>query len=653
MKSDTKGLDNRESDLYDGEGRFREYLDLAKTIFVALDLNLTIEAVNSRCSELLGYLPEELCKKKELGDIVVTKDKPYVQTILNEWAGSNSSSFQNYECGVITKSGEERLISWNCTRIKNREGSVTGILSSGEDITERTSAYEKVKESEERFRTLVETMDEGVMTVDNDDVIKFVNKKYCEITGYSSDFLIGQKASELLLDTTYKEHLERIINEREEGGSSQYEIPIRAKSGDYKWLLISGCPLYDKLGNVVGSIGVHTDITSRKEIEMELIKAKDKALDSSRAKEVFFANMSHEIRTPMNGIVGLTSLLIKTPLERKQMEYLSAIQKSANHLLVIIDDILDFSKIEAGKVEMDKISFDLYELLDTSIKILDFKAQEKGLSIEKFIEPDVPRYVVGDPARMNQILTNLLGNAVKFTEGGHVMIKVSFLQEKNDKIELLFQITDTGIGIPAEMQTKIFESFVQANSGISGRFGGTGLGLSIVKSLVERFGGHISVFSKENEGTTFTFTLQLGVSNKHAMLNENNEPVEERPLGINVLVAEDNSINQLLINEVLKQWDCIIDIAENGLIAVEKHKANCYDIILMDIQMPEMNGIDATKFIRTQMDNPKSTIPIIALTAHATEKEKITCMDAGVNEYITKPFEPANLYKKIVKLTGV
>jgi PAS domain S-box-containing protein len=625
------------------------YLNSSPLVLLTTDLSYNITMINPRGCQLLGRTEKNLLGKNWL-DILDHEKK---LTCVRECKGCLNSSelhtCENFEKSVLAESGEERLFSWNCSPIKDEFGRVISIHFSGEDLTENRRAYDQVKESEEKYRTLVETMDEGVMTVDNNDTIQFVNKKYCEITGYSARFLVGKNARELLLDQNYKSYLEKIISQREKGGSSQYELPVKINTGDIKWLLISGCPLYDKTGKVIGSIGIHTDITLRKNIENELIRAKNDAEESSRIKETFFANMSHEIRTPMNGIVGLTNLLLKTQLDPQQAEYLDAVRKSSRHLLVIVDDILDFSKIEAGKIELNLCAIDLHEVIRNAVKIVSYRSSEKGLTMETYIHSEVARHVTGDPMRLNQILTNILTNAIKFTEYGGVRLAVFPKRKSGDEIELLFEISDTGIGIPRDMQGKIFDSFVQANSGIAGRFGGTGLGLSIVRGLVNMHKGSISVRSQENVGTTFSFTLHLALSLDHPEVEDEGTIVEEKPLGLRVLVAEDNPINQLLIKEVLKHWECPTDIAENGLQVIRKMEENNYDLILMDIQMPEMNGLDATLHIRTRLQSDKSNIPIIALTAHATQKEKSACLYAGVNDYITKPFETADLYTKIVK----
>jgi len=627
----------------------KTFLNLGHLILLSVDESLKVSLINHRGAELFGLPEEELMEKNWLDLLDPTGSKPGTRAFLLTLQGENKITSASFETFIQTPNRGERTIVWNIAGSKNGHTGSGHLFFAGEDVTESRKLIEEATASEEKYRTLVETMDEGVMTVDNADIIRFVNKKYCEITGYPAEFLIGKNATELLLDNTYKSQLQKVISEREKGDSSQYEVPVRISSGDTKWLLISGCPLYDKKGEVVGSIGIHTDITLRKEIENELIAAKEIAEESSRVKETFFANMSHEIRTPMNGIVGLTNLLSKTALNAKQQEYLKAIQKSSSHLLVIIDDILDFSKIEAGKLELNIIRMDLFDLIDNAIKIMAFKAEEKGLILENHIDGKIPRYVMGDPVRINQILTNLLSNSVKFTESGKVRLAAMLKCRKGDDLVLQFEINDTGIGIPEAMQKKVFESFIQANSGIMGRYGGTGLGLSIVKGLVTRHEGEISLKSAENEGTTVTFTLNLVASSDDQTQLEAKAVKEEKPLRIKVLVAEDNPINQLLIKEVLKHWECVTEVVENGLGVVQRMEENDYDLVLMDIQMPEMNGLEATRYIRTRLNARKAQIPVIALTAQATQKEKQSCFEAGVNDYITKPFETLTLYNMIVK----
>jgi len=636
--------------LYEKE-KIQNYLNIAKIIFVVIDRNQKISMINKKGFEMLGYSEKEMVGEHWYKFTASNDKNVAIKNAFKDLITGNAKAIEYYENLVRTHEGKFLLIAWHITLIKDKNNNITGVLCAGEDITESSKTVEQLKESEEKYRTLVETMNEGVMTVDGNDVIQFVNKKYCEMTGYSQEELIGKKAKELLLDKSFYGKMDDIMEMRENGNSSQYEIPIVNKEGNTIWMLISGTPLYNREGKIVGSIGIHTDINERKKNEQELIKAKEIAEESSKSKEAFFTNMSHEIRTPMNGIVGLSDLLTKTPLNDKQTEYLGAIKKSSKNLLVIINDLLDFSKIEAGKIEIVKSPFDIYEVVNDAVNLLKVKAEQKGLIMKTEIAENVPHVLMGDPVRINQILTNLLSNSVKFTLKGEVKTIVQLKSETDAQTEITFQVSDTGMGIPEKMHDKIFDVFVQAHSSKLGTFGGTGLGLAIVKKLVTIMNGNIFFNSKENEGTTFTFSLPFEKGTGNIELPEKEELIPEVPLNLSVLVAEDNAINQLLVSEILSEWKCSVDIVETGVLAIEKVKQKNYDVILMDIQMPELNGVDATKTIRAMENIEKRTVPIIALTAHATQQEKTNSFSAGVNEYITKPFNPARLYSKIAALT--
>lgn len=381
----------------------------------------------------------------------------------------------------------------------------------------------------------------------------------------------------------------------------------------------------------------------------ELLNAKEVAENSIKTKENFLANVSHEIRTPMNGIIGFTRLLLKNNPTKKQEEYLSAIKVSANNLLNIINDILDFSKIDANKIELENIPFSLYEILDSSIKSLESKIIEKGLTIKKEIVPGVPNLCVGDPGRINQILINLLGNALKFTDKGEIKIEVHPILPDGEDIKVQFKITDTGIGIPSEKIDKIFDSFFQASTDTTRKYGGTGLGLSIAKQLIELHGGTIRVQSTVNKGSSFTFFLHLKVYKGEHPNEKRIEETEKKISGCKILVAEDNPVNQLLIKETLIDFGIHLDIAENGWEAIKLFQKKDYDLVLMDIQMPEMDGYQATKHIRNDENVNKCKIPIIAMTAHAMTGEDQKAIAAGMNDYISKPFDPDELFEKICK----
>tara|TARA_Y100000589_G_scaffold155323_1_gene147885 strand:- start:12971 stop:14848 length:1878 start_codon:yes stop_codon:yes gene_type:complete len=382
----------------------------------------------------------------------------------------------------------------------------------------------------------------------------------------------------------------------------------------------------------------------------ELVEAKEKAEASSKAKEHFLANMSHEIRTPLNAIDGMAKLLKNTPLDDEQKEYISAMETSTSNLLVIINDILDISKIEAGQLTVEKIGFKPKQLLKDIVKSLQIKAKEKNIFLHLDFDENIPEILIGDPVRINQILINLVNNAIKFTPKGGVTISVKLNELKDNQAELLFEVIDTGIGIPEDKIDTIFENFKQADDSTTRKFGGTGLGLSISKKLVELFGGKLKVKSKVNFGSTFYFTITLPVgSNADLPKNEldNDVNVVEEVKGKKVLLVEDHEINRFLATTVLENWKMNVDVAENGKIAVEKVKNNQYDIVLMDMQMPEMGGIEATQIIRNELHN---NVPIIALTANAIKGDADKCKQAGMNDYVSKPFDPSDLYNKILTL---
>jgi CheY-like chemotaxis protein len=362
--------------------------------------------------------------------------------------------------------------------------------------------------------------------------------------------------------------------------------------------------------------------------------------------------MSHEIRTPMNAIIGLSELLLKETLSDKQLENLKSIKYSADNLLVIINDILDFSKIESGKIEFEEVNFDLENKIHEIRKTFIFKAEEKNIGLKFRLSDRVPKFLIGDPFRLNQILLNLLSNAVKFTKEGTVSLFIDLIEESNESVKLKFDVIDTGIGIPKDKLASVFESYTQAYTDITRRFGGTGLGLAITRQLVTMQNGEIFLESKLGKGTTFTINLefQKGVEIEQGSKDEViAELLEKRDFhGANVLLVEDNIMNQFVANQVLELWNIKVDFANNGLEAVDKLKINDYALVLMDLQMPVMSGYEATSFIRDKTNRLRNPdIPIIALTADAFPETKKKVMESGMNDFVTKPLEQTDLYNKI------
>jgi signal transduction histidine kinase len=394
--------------------------------------------------------------------------------------------------------------------------------------------------------------------------------------------------------------------------------------------------------------------TKNKELEAyqkELIKAKEEAEQGKRIKENFLANMSHEIRTPINGIIGLAHLLERTNLTEEQREMISLLEISSSSLLGVINDILDLSKIEAGKFKINRTPTDISNVCSSVINLLRIRAKEKKLNLEMELDPELPAYVLADSLRLNQILMNLIGNAIKFTSQGSVTLRVEILNSKGNNIQAKFSVIDTGIGIASENIEKIFETFEQADEQTTVKFGGTGLGLSIVKNLAKLKGGYLEVFSEENKGSTFCFANWYEIVKEtlpiQKVAKENFTPFDN----VKILVAEDNPINKFLIVKILKDWMIDADVVENGKDAINKLKENHYDLILMDTFMPVLNGLDAIKMIRDGYAKGKENIPIITFSAAVMETDTKTAMDAGANDVISKPFELATLHEKITKYT--
>jgi len=368
---------------------------------------------------------------------------------------------------------------------------------------------------------------------------------------------------------------------------------------------------------------------------------------------LFLANMSHEIRTPINGIAGMINLLSGTKTTREQEKYISAIHNSTDNLKVIINDILDLSALESGKLNFEQIGFRISDLLPQVVETFLPQANEKGVELNYEYIPGSELVLLGDPVRLSQILINLINNAIKFTYKGSITVHSKISSKLNKTAYVDFAVSDTGIGIPDEKLESIFDTFRQADDSITRKFGGTGLGLSIVKQLVDLQGGSIQVTSAENVGSTFRFTIPYQIGIDEDLVDDSNSDAklekQKKLPGMKVLLVEDNDINRLYASNIIKNWGCKVDEAENGLICLEKHKKNDYDVILMDIQMPVMDGFETTISIRNSFEGHKSEIPIIALTANAIKGDNEKCLSLGMNDYISKPFLPQELFKVISK----
>jgi PAS domain S-box-containing protein len=518
------------------------------------------------------------------------------------------------------------------------------------DISERKRAEDHLRRQEEKYRNIIANMNLGLIEVDNNQMIQYANQSFCDVSGFEADELIGKNPSQLFLyGENNMKFLEEQIELRKKGVSSVYQLPVKNKRGEIRWWAISGAPNYDDQGNLLGSVGIHLDITDQKKLEEELKLQRAKALEASKAKEVFLANMSHEIRTPLNAIIGFLRELKRAGVSGSQQEFLDYSYNASQHLLSIINNILDISKIESGEMLLENKNFSLKESIENVITILKPKAREKGLMLTTSFSDKLYPVFKGDPSKIEQVLYNILGNALKFTNQGKIAVDCKVLQDLPHQQTFSIVITDTGIGMSEEYVRSIFKKFNQEDSSISRKYGGTGLGMSITKELIHLMKGEIDVKSEKNVGTSITIQLVLHKGNEKLNRDVSAEKQHIVLDGIRVLLVEDNELNQLVAENSLKHYNCLVTKADNGRIAVELLEKEQFDIILMDIQMPEMDGIEATQILR---ENMGVKTPIIALTANAFKSEIDKCISIGMDDYITKPFAEESLINIIEKHIG-
>ncbi len=523
------------------------------------------------------------------------------------------------------------------------------------DITAKYLAEEKLKQSEEKYRGIIENMELGLMEVDTDQKILKAYDWFCDMTGYTSEELIGKNAAEVFLSKEIND-LEKNKEEeehRKEGQTGVYEMKIRKKDGSKIWVLISGAPIFDTEGNVTGSIGIHYDITERKLLEENLVKAKRIAEEAEHAEKQFLARMSHEIRTPLNAVIGMSHLLEDTRLDEEQKDYVNSLKSSSDILLKLISDVLDLSKITAGGLEVNEKEFDLVGTINSLHKTFELKLTDSPVAMKADVDSQIENMMIGDDLLLNQILLNLIGNAVKFTKEGEILIGVSLVKKEKDICHYKFVVQDTGIGIPEDRIDAVFENFKQADNDIRFQFGGTGLGLPITKQLVELQGGKIYVESKLGKGTRFIFELRYTDSGIKA-IREKKPEIKDESKGLShakILIAEDNFMNRKYAGALLNKWGLDYEFAINGKKAVEVAAREKFDMIFMDISMPEMDGYDATIQIRNT-SNVNQNTPIIALTASAMISKKDKAFEVGMTDYLAKPFRPAQLGEMIKKYSS-
>ncbi len=491
------------------------------------------------------------------------------------------------------------------------------------------------------YQSVVEDGSDIIFVVDYQGQILYHNHSVTEILGHVPGTLEGSNFFDYIQPETLREFKLAFKQSCSKPYNESVEFKFLCADETFKFLEFNSINLTHKEG-IDGLILDCRDITQRKKDAEELLRAQ-------KAKEQFLANMSHEIRTPINGIAGMVNLLSEATSEEDKVKYLSAIKNSTENLKVIINDILDISVIESGKLKFEKIGFNIRYQLGAVVESFLPEANEKKLPIRYSIDAEADQVLLGDPVRLNQIMINLISNSMKFTHAGNITIKASLDRREDEMNYIRFTVQDTGVGIPEHKLNHVFDSFTQADESVTRRYGGTGLGLTIVKQLVELQNGTITVSSQENKGTTFTFIIPYESGKVQDLIERKERKKTTVPSAtlreMKVLLVEDNDINRLYAQNILKKWKCKVDCAENGYIAVEKARVLPYDIILMDVQMPVMDGYEATRILRR--NNLKT--PIIALTANAIKGDNEKCLEAGMNDYLPKPFQPEDLLQIISK----
>ncbi len=610
---------------------------------------------------MIGKRDEDLCIYRNKPMSIAEDRRAVFNKVLE------SKRLHTWEEKIILPDGSVEYYLRNMYPVLNDNNEVVQVIGFGLNITDRKKIEDQVKLNEKRYRDLFNYSQAYICTHDLHGRLLTVNPAICNLLGYKQEELTGMFLSDFLpkedIKSFYTEYLEKVIN----NGTATGILKVVGKDNKHSFLLYKNFTVQEENSEPY-IIGFSQDITDRITTENELLQTKQVSEDVHRAKETFLANMSHEIRTPMTGILGIANLLSKTGLDAQQRKFTKLISESANNLLTIVNDVLDIEKIAAGKLELESIPFRLEDKVFTTLQSFQFKAEDKNINLILNSSLAEDLVVIGDPYRLSQILNNLLSNALKFTTEGEISINLDYKKNESKKVTIEIQVQDTGIGIKAEKLSQIFNPFVQATIDTTRKYGGTGLGLTICKNLVEMQGGRITVNSKINEGTTFSFYIPYEKGDVSLIPEENKEELNFKDLeSIRILVAEDVELNQFLVRHILEGWGCEVTIVANGKDAVDSVRKHHYDLILMDIQMPEMDGITATKLIRalnipekpvvdkstitkkirTINAKDKSSIPIIALTANALKGDGNKYLSIGMDGYITKPYTEEKLFTVI------
>jgi PAS domain S-box-containing protein len=632
------------------ERRYRRYVQRNAAAFICVSLDGRLVECNDAAVRLVGYESrEELLSHRSMQFYFNPADQQVLVNLLKE-----HKALTNYEVCWKRKDGSPVWALVNITLVEDED--VGGLMEgTAIDITER----KRMEGDLRRIALVVESSTDLIGFASLEGSVFFLNRGGRQILGYDPDEPTDVSVLDYVVDEDREQFREKVLPAVARDGRWEGETRFKhLKTG-------APVPMWQSIFFVteqgtnrrIALATICRDITKLKQQEHELRSAKDAAEAANRAKTEFLANMSHEIRTPMNGILGMTALALDTDLSIEQREYLGTVKTSADSLLELVDTILDFSRIETGKLALESIQFSLRETLNPTIRTLALRAHEKHLELNYRVSPEVPETLVGDPGVLRQIIMNLVGNAIKFTESGAVSVRVEGQSEEVGRACLHFTVEDTGIGIPVESQTRIFDAFAQADSSTTRLYGGTGLGLTISRRLVEMMGGRIGLRSTPGKGAAFDFTVWMGKAgqtNPRAVAPLSppgiHLPLPERRTGFHILLAEDNRVNQMLAVRLLEKRGHHVQVAGDGREALEKLGTADFDLVLMDVQMPVMGGFEATAAVRGIEKSTGKHIPILALTAHAVPGDRERCLAAGMDGYVAKPIHPEELFEQIEAL---
>lgn len=648
---DNSGQKRYEKDLIESKGMFQTvFNNMAATITVT-DKDEKIAAWNPFAEKMLKLTKEQLFNKP-VKELYPPKEWRKLRALKIRQKGIG----QDIETQMFRSDGSVLDVSLSISILKDLEGNQVGSIGIMRDITIQKAAERKLRDSENKIRIILDNSAAAITLTDEQERIVSWNK-------YTEQLLEMNKTDLYLrpISTIYpKEEWEKIRSEniRKMGSKHHLQTKINTKSGGVFDIDLSINILRDVNGKIIGSVGIMQDITEQKKFQEMLVQAKLAAEEANSAKSLFLANMSHEVRTPMNTIMGMIDLTLDTPLSNEQKDNLSVAKDAADNLLGLLNDILDLSRVEAGKITLENIEFNLPNVAKSVIKGLSVLARNKGLELELDIEENVPALLEGDPVRLRQVFINLINNALKFTHKGVIktIIKVASINEK--EAMLIFAVQDQGIGIPKDKHTLIFDVFTQADDSTTRRFGGTGLGLAISKRLVDMMGGRIWVESEVSKGSTFLFTANFKLAEARkvslpvsdGMDIDAEKIIREELQSLNILLAEDNLVNQKITIRMLEKQGWQVDTVENGQEVIEKNISKEYDVILMDAQMPVLDGLETTKIIRKNEENTGRHVPIIALTARVMQEDRQRCIDAGMDGYVAKPIDRKKLFEEIISV---